>query len=141
MAGIMTRAGRTNSFTSVAQSLNRSRNPVLEEAVNRHRALTPLLTAWNEAVSRPLCQHARPVSLQNGVLTVHAESPVWANLLRNTEQSVVSALRGLGLPETRCLRIRIAPPDPARNAPPAVEQRDDNPEFRRLFARLRRALD
>lgn len=137
----MSRADRTNSFASLGQTLHRSRNPVLEEAVDRYRALTPLITAWNQAVSQPLCRHARPVSLRDGVLTVHAESPVWANLLRNTEQSVVSALQAAGLTDARSLRIRISPPNPAPNAPSADEQEDDNPEFRRLFAQLRRALD
>ena len=140
----MSRAGRTNTFASIGQALSGTRNPVLAEAVDRYRALTPLSTAWNQAVSQPLCRHARPVALDDGVLTVHAESPVWANLLRNTEQSVVSALRESGLPEARSLRIRISPPNPApaRNTPPADERGEgDNPEFSRLFAQLRRALD
>ena len=141
----MRRAGRTESFASIGQALRRSRNPVLEEAVDRYRALTPLSTVWNQAVSQPLCRHARPVAQENGVLTVHAESPVWANLLRNTEQSVVSALNASGLSETRSLRIRIAPPAPARDAAPAAAQAHDDPELepelKRLIAQLRRALD
>ncbi|HSH43369.1 MAG TPA: DUF721 domain-containing protein [Arenicellales bacterium] len=138
----MSRAGRTNySFASIAQALRQSRNPVLAEAVDRYRELTPLNTAWNGAVSGPLCRHARPVALRDGVLTVHAESPVWANLLRNSEQSVVSALRDSGLSEVRSLRIRIAPPKPAQDKPPTDDQEADNPKFRRLFAQLRRALD
>lgn len=137
----MRRTGRTEPFTSIGQALRRSRNPVLEQAVDRYRALTPLGTAWDQAVSQPLHRHARPVSLDNGVLTVHAESPVWANLLRNTEQSVVAALQASGLPETRSLRIRIAPPAPARNASPADERVESDPRLKRLFAQLRRALD
>lgn len=138
----MHRTGRTKSFASIGQTLHRCRNPVLEEVLDRYRALTPLGTAWHQAVPQPLCRHARPVALQDGVLTVHAESPVWANLLRNTEQSVVSALQVAGLPDTRNLRIRISPPSPAPNAAPADEQgQDNNSEFSRLFAQLRRALD
>lgn len=137
----MSRADRKVTFASVGQTLHRSRNPVLEEAVDRYRALTPLVTAWNQAVSQPLCRHARPVSLRDGVLTVQAESPVWANLLRNTEQSVVSALRDSGLSDARSLRIRVSPPNPAPSTPPAAEQENDYSEFKRLFAKLRRALD
>lgn len=139
----MSRAGRTKSFASIGQALRRSRNPVLAEVVDRYRALTPLNTAWHQAVPQPLCRHARPVTLQNGVLTVHAESPVWANLLRNTEQSVIAALGKSGLSELQSLRIRIAPPNPApaRTATPADEREDSRTDFSRLFAKLRRALD
>jgi len=137
---MMRRAGRTVSFSSLGQTLRRSGNPVLEEAMDRYRALTPLSTAWSRAVSQPLCRHARPVSLQDGVLTVHAESSVWANLLRNSEKSVVSSLRESGLSEARSLRIRISPPNPARDASPAAGQEVDESKFRRLFAELRRAL-
>lgn len=137
----MSRAGRTKSFASVTQSLRQSRNPVLAEAVDRCRALTPLNTAWNQAVAQPLCRHVQPVSQQDGVLTVHAESPVWANLLRNTEQTTVAALRASGLSGLRSLRIRIAPPDVPREPAPVEEDRGDGPELRRQFERLRRALD
>jgi hypothetical protein len=81
------------------------------------------------------------VGLRDGVLTVHAESPVWANLLRNTEQSIISALRDSGLSEVRSLRVRIAPPKPAQESPQTEDQEADNPKLRRLFAQLRRALD
>lgn len=137
----MRRADRLKTFASLEQTLRRSRNPVLQEAVNRYRELTPLSTAWGRSVAEPLCRHARPVALEQGTLTVHAESPVWANLLRNTEQSVVSALRDSGLTGLRKLRVRIAPPSESGTAPPADERVEDDPEIRRLFAQLRKALD
>jgi hypothetical protein len=139
----MHRSDRSNSFTSVGQALTRSGHPVLEEAVNRHKALSPLKNAWQRSVAQPLCRHAEPVSLRNGVLTVLAESPVWANLLRNTERSVVAALREAGLAEIKSLRIRMSPPQSKTAAIPPAEEQDseDNRKFRRLFAQLRRALD
>lgn len=137
----MSRTDRLKTAVSIGQALNRSRNPVLEEALDRYRALTPLNTAWGRSVDQPLCRHARPVALRDGVLTVHAESSVWANLLRNTEQSVVSVLRDAGLSEVQCLRIRIAPPALTPGNPPAEERDAPDPEFTRLFAQLRRALD
>ncbi len=138
----MRSADRSKSFSSIGQTLNRSRNPVLEEAVDRYQALSPLNTAWQRSVAQPLCRHARPVSLQGGVLTIHAESPVWANLLRNTEQSIVAALRDAGLNDVQGLRIRISPPKSTpTNNPPADERDEDNEKFKRLFAQLRKALD
>lgn len=133
---------RSRTFTSVGQVLNHSGHPVLEEAVNRYHALSPLKTAWQHSVAQPLCRHARPVSMRDGILIIHAESPVWANLLRNTEQSIVAALRDAGLSDVRSLRIRISPPNPTPdNTPPAEEQDEDSGKFKRLFAQLRRALD
>lgn len=136
----MHRADRSKTFTSIEQALRRSRNPVLEEAVNRYRALTPLNTAWTRSVPDSLRRHARPVALQEGTLTVHAESPVWANLLRNTEHSIISSLRGSGLTEIRKLRVRIAPPPGPAAAVPSSGM-DDDPEISRRFEQLRKALE
>lgn len=138
----MSRADRSKTFASIGQALDRSGNPVLEEATNRYRALFPLNAAWQRAVDAPLRQHARPAVLRDGVLTVHAESPVWANMLRNSEQSIVASLRESGLDSVQSLRIRISPPSPApENAPPAEKRHGDTPKLRRLFAQLRKALD
>jgi predicted nucleic acid-binding Zn ribbon protein len=108
--------------------------------MDRYRALTPLNTTWTRAVAQPLCRHARPVALKNGTLTVHADSPVWANLLRNTEQSVVDGLRNSGMTEIRSLHIRVSPPPAPQNDPPADES-GYNSKLSRLFAQLRKALD
>lgn len=138
----MSRADRSKSFASISQALERSGNPVLEEAGNRYRALFPLNAAWQRAIDPPLRQHARPADLRDGVLTVHAESPVWANMLRNSEQSIAASLRESGLDSVQSLRIRISPPNPGpEKAPPASDREGDTPELRRLFAQLRRALD
>ena len=133
---------RTRTFVSVGRALDQSRHPVLEEAVNRYRAMSPLKTAWQRSVTQPLCRYTHPVSLRDGVLTVHAESPVWANLLRNSEQSVVASLHESGLIDVRSVRVRIAPPNPAPdNSPPQDERDEDSAKFKRLFAQLRKALD
>lgn len=138
----MSRADRSKSFASISQALERSGNPVLVEAGNRYRAMFPLNAAWQRAIDPPLRQRARPTVLRDGVLTVHAESPVWANMLRNSEQSIVASLRGSGLDSIQSLRIRISPPDSGpEKTPPAKEREGDTPELRRLFAQLRKALD
>jgi len=138
----MSRADRSKTFASIGQALGRSGNPVLEEAASRYRALAPLNAAWQQAVAHPLRHHARPASLRDGTLIVHAESPVWANLLRNSEQSILAALRESGLEEVRGLRIRISPPNPTPEKPPAAEPREgEDLKLKRLFDQLRRALD
>jgi len=137
----MRRADRPKSFTSIGQSLNHAGNPVIAEAASRYRALSPLNATWQQAIEPPLCRHAQPVALREGTLTVHAESPVWANLLRNNEQSIVASLRQAGLADVRNLRIRISPPAPTADAPPAETRDDDSDKFRRLFEQLRKALD
>ena len=137
----MRRADRSKMRTSIGHALHTSRNPVLVEAVNRYRALTPLNTAWTNAVDQPLRGHARPVDLKNGTLTVHADSSVWANLLRNTEQSIVADLRTSGLSEIRNLYVRISPPATLRTHRSTGESGRDNLKLSRLFAKLRKALD
>ncbi|MFZ0487988.1 MAG: DciA family protein [Arenicellales bacterium] len=144
----MHRADRLKSFASLEQTLRRCQHPVLKEAVKRYEALTPLETVWKRSVDEPLCKHARPVALDRGTLTIHSESPVWANLLRNTEQSVVSALRDAGLTGVLSLRIRIAPPaaslptssSRADSKPGAGRHAADDPQTKRLFMQLRKAL-
>jgi len=137
----MSRADRSKSFASIGQALDHARDPVLREAAARYRALSPLNAAWQRAVDHPLRQHARPASLRDGILTVHAESPVWANLLRNSEQSLVIALRGAGLDSVRGLRIRISPPNPSPEKAPAAEpEAGENQKFSRFFEQMRKAL-
>jgi len=138
----MSRADRSKTFASISQTLERSGNPVLQEAGNRYRALFPLNAAWQRTVEPPLRRHARPAVLRDGVLTVHAESPLWANMLRNSEQSLVASLRAAGLENVQSLRIRVSPPSSApASAPPEQERDGDTAELRRLFAQLRKALD
>lgn len=145
----MHRADRLKSFVSLEQALRRCRHPVLKEAVQRYEALAPLETAWRRSIDEPLRKHARPVALDQGTLTIHSESPVWANLLRNTEQSVVSALRDAGLTGVRSLRIRIAPPSaslptsspPSDPKPSTGRRAAEEPQIKRLFTQMRKALD
>lgn len=137
----MRRADRSKTFASLEQMLHHSPYPALREAVNRYRALTPLNTAWRRSVPEPLCRHTHPVALDRGILNVHAESPVWANLLRNTEHSLVSALQDSGLSGVRSIRVRIAPPQPSDAALPTKGHDEADPRITRLLAQLRKALD
>lgn len=145
----MRRADRSRSFISLETTIRCSHSPVLKEALKRYEALSPLETAWKRAVDGPLRKHARPVALDQGTLTIHCESPVWANLLRNTELSLVSALRDSGLAGVLALRIRIAPtPASLPTSSPPSDRRgvtaghtSDDPNIKHLFAQLRKALD
>ena len=137
----MRHVDRSKKLTSIGHTIRTSQNPVLAEAVNRYRALTPLNTAWTNSVDQTLRRHARPVDLKNGTLTVHVDSSVWANLLRNTEQSIVAGLRNSGLDEIQSLNVRISPPTTLQTHPPAGEDGGNNLKLSRLFAKLRKALD
>jgi hypothetical protein len=137
----MRRTDRLKSPLSIGETLHKSRNPILAEVMDRYRALTPLNTAWTRSIAQPLCRHARPVALKNGTLTVHADSSVWASVLRNTEQSVVAGLRNSGLTEIRALHIRVSPSPTPQNNPSADRNAGHHSKLRRLFAQLRKALD
>lgn len=49
---------------------------------------------WAEIVGPGVAEHAEPVSFEDGVLTVRAESTAWATQLRWLESTVLAGLEG-----------------------------------------------
>jgi hypothetical protein len=81
---------------------------------------------WSRSVPPRILEHARPVRLARGVLTVHVSSSVWANELHYLTDDLLTRLREAA-PESKIQKIRfqVGPlpdiPQRARDAPPPPE--------------------
>src|SRR5690242_18931769 len=64
------------------------------------------LAVWVAAVGLRVAERARPVDLQNGVLTVRVATSVWANELSLLQSSIIERLHAEGV-ELRELRFRV----------------------------------
>jgi len=51
-----------------------------------------VMAAWSEAVGDAVAAHVRPRRLQDGVLLVEVDAPVWATQLRYLEEDVIRRL-------------------------------------------------
>jgi predicted nucleic acid-binding Zn ribbon protein len=51
-----------------------------------------VMAAWTEAVGPAVAAHVRPRRLQDGVLLVEVDAPVWATQLRYLEEDVLRRL-------------------------------------------------
>jgi predicted nucleic acid-binding Zn ribbon protein len=61
---------------------------------------------WAELVGEEVAEHARPVSLRDGVLTVQADSTAWATQLRLLQRQLIGRLAaGLGDGVVKTMRI------------------------------------
>ena len=61
---------------------------------------------WAELVGEEVAEHARPVSLRDGVLTVAADSTAWATQLRLLQRQLIGKLAaGLGDGVVKTMRI------------------------------------
>jgi predicted nucleic acid-binding Zn ribbon protein len=55
-------------------------------------ALETVFGQWATLVGERVAEHADPVAIENGRLTVRAEDPAWANQLRWLERDLVTRL-------------------------------------------------
>jgi hypothetical protein len=78
--------------------------------------------AWHDAVGDRIARRARPMRLENGVLTVRAATAVWAQELTFLAPSIVQRLKALGI-QVESLRFRVGPIDAVDRPlqPPAVK--------------------
>lgn len=51
-----------------------------------------VMAAWSAAVGETVAAHVRPRRLQDGVLLVEVDAPVWATQLRYLEEDVIRRL-------------------------------------------------
>ena len=58
-------------------------------------ALSTVFTRWSEVVGPVVADHAKPVSLRDGVLVVAVDDPGWATQLRYLGASVVERFNEL----------------------------------------------
>jgi len=85
-------------------------DPLIQSLGDRLNLLRPFQQYWSRAVPAPLSQHSRPADYCDGVLLVWTDSPVWANLARHKERTIIEGFRSCGLKDVHSLRIRVAPP-------------------------------
>lgn len=72
--------------------------------------VTNLLAHWKIYVGEPLASHAYPVSYDNGLLSVRADTSAWASRVRHSQMEIMKQLRQdpyfLNLTE---LHVRVLP--------------------------------
>ena len=81
---------------------------------------------WSRSVPPRILEHARPVRLSRGVLTVHVSSSVWANELHYLTDDLLARLRKAAPTSgIEKIRFQVGPlpdiPKRAQDAPPPPE--------------------
>ncbi|MCU1351029.1 MAG: hypothetical protein JWM05_238 [Acidimicrobiales bacterium] len=70
--------------------------------------LVRLHDRWDELVGAEVAEHARPVAIERGVLSVVVDNPAWAGHLRWATADVMRQLdRLLGPGEVTRIRVRV----------------------------------
>ncbi len=78
-----TTRGRTSSGTRDPQTVGQAVDDLLaERGWQQESAVASLVSRWEEIVGTDLAAHVVPVSFQDGVLTLQAESTAWATQTR-----------------------------------------------------------
>jgi predicted nucleic acid-binding Zn ribbon protein len=72
-------------------------------------AKSDLVTAWPEIVGAELASHAKPVSTEDGVLTVQCDSTAWATQLRLMRSQVTTTI-AQRFPEAGIQSVRFEGP-------------------------------
>ncbi len=82
-------------------------DPVLTTAVFAH---------WEQLVGPALADHARPVSLRDGVLLVAVDQPAWATQVRFLATQVLERIaESTGRRDVTDLRVRVEGEEPRRS--------------------------
>jgi len=80
----------------------------------RPAAEATLFGSWSEVVGPDIATHSRPISLDNGELTIEAESAAWATQLRLLNTSILSRI-GATIGHNLVTKLRIhGPAAPSR---------------------------
>lgn len=102
----MSRSGAERPIRSLGDSLRRLTD---ELGLGEVSTAAGVMSCWADAVGPDVAEHARPVKLRDGVLTVEAEDPAWASQLRYLGSDLVDRLnRALGTEDVREVRIVVA---------------------------------
>lgn len=63
---------------------------------------------WDDVVGAPVCEHARPISLDDGRLLVEVDQPGWATQLRYLSATILERLgEAVGPGVVRSLDVRV----------------------------------
>lgn len=86
--------------------------------------LSRLVNAWTEAVGPLIASHSVPVGLSDGVLTVRADSAVWASELRLLGARVATAASAfLGGATVTEVRVQVGHERPGSHRRDAPDER------------------
>jgi len=88
-----TTRGRTSGGTRDPQTLGQAVDDLLaERGWQQESAVASLMSRWEEIVGPDLAAHVAPVSFQDGVLTLQAESTAWATQTRLLQNDLRRAI-------------------------------------------------
>jgi predicted nucleic acid-binding Zn ribbon protein len=74
----------------------------------RSSALHAVFMRWSELVGPAIAEHAHPLSLKTGTLTVGVDQPGWATQLRYLEATLLASLAAsVGPEEVRRIEVRV----------------------------------
>ena len=111
---------RSRSTQSFTPSSNRDgRDPqlidstmkrlLLERGWNVDVAAGAVMSRWADLVGAGVAEHARPLTFEDGVLTVRAESTAWATQLRSIRGELLGRIRA-AVPEVELTDIKFLNP-------------------------------
>jgi hypothetical protein len=64
---------------------------------------------WDDVVGTPVCEHARPITLDDGRLVVEVDQPGWATQLKYLSATIIERLgAAVGPDVVRSLEVRVA---------------------------------
>jgi hypothetical protein len=103
---------------------------------------TRLQAVWHAHVPEPLASHGRPIRVAGGILTVHADTSVWANRLLQQQFTLLSCLvREPLLQHLTGLKIKVSPLPAAGSVPaPKAPPPSRHPAFSGATGRLLRSV-
>jgi predicted nucleic acid-binding Zn ribbon protein len=78
------------SFYNLADILKklRSQNPILSKRIEESDALS----RWDEAVGPQIAKHARAIRIQDGVLWIEVDHPIWKTELHYRKRQILERL-------------------------------------------------
>lgn len=114
LAGQTPRAGSGGRDGRDPQLLgNTMQRLLLDRGWNVDVAAGAVMSRWSELVGREVSDHAQPLTFENGVLTVRAESTAWATQLTLLASTLIASIeRGIGAGVVTELKI-VGPSSPS----------------------------
>ena len=92
---------------SLSESLDRVARAI---GVGDSSVMTIVFRNWEAAVGPAVAEHARPLSLRDGVLVVGVSEPAWATQLRFLAADILTRLEeAAGRPVAQRLEVRVRP--------------------------------
>ena len=78
------------AFDKLADILNklRNQNPVLSKRIEESDAVS----RWEEAVGAQIAKHARAVRVQDGILWIEVDHPIWKTELHYRKRQILDRL-------------------------------------------------